>query len=131
MEGARVDLSSHRTGQVTCSNGIAATASENYPCHAVDLMAYISIPDLTVLHGQNEETSDIWGWTSAQADEIAIIGLMSSTAFVDVTIPTSPVVLGQLESAAGAPRHWRDIKTYKDYAYIVSENYGHGLQVRT
>lgn len=130
MERSRVDLASHRTGQVTCTDGMARTGQESYPCHAVDLLSHMSIPDLTGLVGKNEEGSDIWGWYSQQSgDEIAIIGFMSSTTFVDVSVPTSPVVLGQLNASAGNPTYWRDIKTYKGYAYIVSENVGHGLQV--
>jgi hypothetical protein len=37
------------------------------------------------------------GWTDpVTKDEIAIIGMMDGTAFVQVTVPTNPIVLGFL-----------------------------------
>ena len=50
------------------------------------------------------------------------------TAFVHITNPTEPEVIGML------PTHttfsmWRDVKVYKNHAFIVSEARGHGMQV--
>ena len=60
--------------------------------------------------------------------EYALIGLRNGTAFVDVTEPTAPIYIGFLPShTTGSP--WRDIKTYGDYAFIVSEARRHGMQV--
>ena len=49
-------------------------------------------------------------------------------AFVDVTDPTHPVYLGNLPTQTGNSL-WRDIKVYRNYAFIVSEASGHGMQV--
>lgn len=61
-------------------------------------------------------------------DEYALIGVNNGTAFVDISDPVNPVYLGKL------PTHttnsiWRDIKVYNNYAFVVSEANGHGMQV--
>ena len=54
--------------------------------------------------------------------------MAGNTAFVDVSAPTAPVVLGTLPSHTGTSL-WRDVKVYNNHAFIVSEASGHGLQV--
>jgi len=54
--------------------------------------------------------------------------LSNGTAFVEVTDPVNPVYLGRLPTQTSNST-WRDIKTYGDYALIVSEAAGHGMQV--
>jgi len=48
--------------------------------------------------------------------------------FVDVTDPANPSVLGFLRTHT-VGSSWRDIKVYKDHAFIISEASGHGMQV--
>ena len=45
-----------------------------------------------------------------------------------MTNPTKPIYLGKIPSASGSSM-WRDIKVFKNYAFIVSEASGHGLQI--
>ncbi|WP_297796783.1 choice-of-anchor B family protein [uncultured Eudoraea sp.] len=52
----------------------------------------------------------------------------NGTAFVDITDTENLVYLGKLPTATVSST-WRDIKVYQDYAYIVSEAGGHGMQV--
>jgi choice-of-anchor B domain-containing protein len=47
---------------------------------------------------------------------------------VDISDPENPVILGKLPTATDAS-WWRDIKVFKDHAFIVSEAQNHGLQV--
>jgi choice-of-anchor B domain-containing protein len=56
---------------------------------------------------------------------------MDGTAFVEVTDPANPRYLGELPLHQGAhPNLWRDIKVYKDHAFIVADGAGaHGMQV--
>lgn len=77
--------------------------------------------------------SAIWGWTDRTdprgPQEYALFGLSNRTAFVNVTVPNNPVVVGNLPTATGASA-WRELKTYQNYAYIVSDGNGnHGMQV--
>lgn len=63
------------------------------------------------------------------------MGMTDGTAFVDVTpdaedpAKVSPKILGMLPTHT-VSSSWRDMKVYKDHAFIVSEASGHGMQVR-
>lgn len=115
-------LATFINAQNLCEDGLAAGL---YPCNNVDLLAHM---DVAALGGGNE-MNDIWGWVDdVSGREFAIIGKLNGTAFVEITDPLNPVLLGNL------PTHtinsiWRDIKVYQDHAYIVSEAGGHGMQV--
>ncbi len=108
-------------GQTPCQNGKAG----NYPCKGYDLMSHISLSTMSASTG-----NDSWGWTDPTTNkEYAIVGLNNGTAFIDISNPTSPVYLGKLPTAASNST-WRDIKVYKDHAFIVADFAGnHGLQV--
>ena len=73
--------------------------------------------------------SDLWGWTDPVTNrEYALFGRSDTLSFVDITNPSNPTFLGML------PTHslndlYRDIKTYGNYAYIVADVDGHGMQV--
>jgi len=103
-----------------CTGGMA----DIYPCHDIDLLAFLPLVNLGA-----SKANDIWGWTDPLSNrEFAIIGLYDGTAFVEITDPYNPIVLGKLASH-GSGSTWRDIKTYANYAFIVSEASGHGMQV--
>ena len=103
-----------------CVNGLAG----GFPCNNYDLMAHIPLTTL-----QATEANDSWGWVDPlDGAEIAIIGLGNGTAFVDVTDTEKPVYLGKLPTAT-VSSSWRDIKVYKNHAFIVSEASNHGMQV--
>jgi choice-of-anchor B domain-containing protein len=73
--------------------------------------------------------NDSWGWTDPEdGKEYAIMGLSNGTAFIDISNPTEPVYLGKLPTHTQASI-WRDVKVYNNYAFIVSEAPGHGMQV--
>jgi choice-of-anchor B domain-containing protein len=111
-----------QSASFSCENGTAGP----YPCRNVDLESFVSLPQLGGATG-----NDIWGWTDPQTGrEYAIMGTSNSTGFVDVTDPKNPVVVGVLPTR-GTPDFvlWRDIKVDGNYAFIVSEITGSGLQV--
>jgi choice-of-anchor B domain-containing protein len=112
--------------QVNCTGGLA----EQYSCKEVDLLAYLPIEALG--GAQGVKLNDIWGWTDPQTGkEYALVGRMDGTSFVDISDPLNPVFVGDLPKTDGSPGSaWRDIKVYKDHAFIVSDNAGaHGMQV--
>ncbi|NQZ98448.1 MAG: choice-of-anchor B family protein [Myxococcales bacterium] len=101
-----------------------AGAAQGFPCWNVDLLAWLP----TGIFGAGH-ANDIWGWTDRRSGrEYAMIGLRGGTAFVDVSDPAQPVYLGLLPTET-LNSSWRDIKTYRDHAFIVSEAPGHGLQI--
>ena len=103
------------SGPAECSDGKAA----QFRCQNVDLLTYMPIGSL----GGSSDVSlaDIWGWTDpVTRREFALVGRSDGTAFVDVTDPRAPVYLGELPLTKGAkPSAWRDIKVYKNHAFIV------------
>jgi len=59
---------------------------------------------------------------------VVTMATTSGTSFIDISDPLNPVYVGNLPSHSGSST-WRDIKVHKDYAFIVSEAGGHGMQV--
>ena len=106
--------------QTPCENGFAG----EYPCNGMDLLSFL--PNSMFEAGGG---NDCWGWTdSLTGKEYALYGNSANTAFVDISDPVNPVYVGKLNSHT-AESIWRDIKVYKDYAFIVSEAANHGMQV--
>ena len=106
-----------------CVRGMAG----EFPCERIDLLSNLPLSSI----GGGEIGNDIWGWTDPRTGrEYAIMGTSTSTGFVDVTDPQDPKLLGTLPTQ-GTPDNvlWRDIKVYRDHAFIVSEHIGHGMQV--
>ena len=113
-------------GEVPCEGGEAA----GWQCQDVDLAAFLPTSQLGGTRGTS--TNDIWGWTDPDTDrEYALVGRSDGTAFVDVTDAYNPVYLGNLPMTEGSRANvWRDIKVYKDHAFIVADGAGeHGMQV--
>ncbi|HSR14268.1 MAG TPA: choice-of-anchor B family protein, partial [Gemmatimonadales bacterium] len=113
-------------GEIRCAAGRAGA----FECSDVDLLAHLPNRNLGAPRGIN--LSDIWGWTDPETGrEYALVGRMDATVFVDVTDPASPRIVGDLPMPQGARANfWRDIKTYRDHAFIVADGAGpHGMQV--
>ena len=111
------------TGNSTtlCLDNVAG----GFSCSNVDLEAFLSLDDLNMSSGAN----DIWGWIDPETNvEYAMIGLMEGVAFVDISIPTDPILVGIMQTKT-FDSFWRDIKTYNNYAFVVSEAEAHGLQI--
>ena len=92
----------------------------------VTLLSHISLEDL----GGGTSGSDLWGWQDSETGrEYALVGRSNGMSFVDVTDGRNPVFLGELPTHTGDAR-WRDIKVYRDHAYVVADGNGpHGMQI--
>jgi choice-of-anchor B domain-containing protein len=109
-----------RMGATPCVAGMAGI----YPCDNVDLMAFMPLSDFSVSY-----TNDIWGWTDPlDGKEYVLLGASNGTVFVDISDPVNPLYLGKLPTQTSSSP-WRDIKVYNNYAFIVSEAGGHGMQI--
>ena len=107
-----------------CENGMAGI----YPCNDYDLVAHI---DINTLGGPGASGNDCWGWTDPSTQkEYALVCTSTGTSFIDISDPLNPIILGQLPTQT-VNSIWRDVKTYGNYAFIVSEASGHGMQVLT
>lgn len=109
-----------------CIDGMA----DFYECNNIDLLHRVHLEYMgTDNSGEPTAGNDIWGWTDPlDGKEYALMGLNNGTAFVDISDPIAPIVLGHLATATSNST-WRDIKTYNNHAYIVSEAAGHGMQI--
>ena len=112
--------------EIPCVESDAA----GYECNNVNIISFLPIKDLA--GGRGARVNDLWGWTDSETGrEIAIVGRTDGTAFVDLTDPYNPVMLGNLPKTPGSRSAiWRDMKVYADHAYIVADGAGeHGVQV--
>jgi len=105
-----------------------------FDCDDVELYAFI--PNSMLRAPENARgvrVNDNWGWTDPETDrEYALIARTDGMSFVDISDPMNPVLIGDLPKPWGTPPSpiWRDVKTYKDHAYIVADGAGdHGMQI--
>ncbi|MXW20436.1 MAG: choice-of-anchor B family protein [Gammaproteobacteria bacterium] len=108
-------------GPESCTDGEAG----DFACRGISLEKRVSLATMEGTSG-----NDVWGWRdSLTGKEYALMGMTNGTAFVDVSEPQSPLYLGRLPTET-SNSVWRDIKVYRDHAYIVADNAGaHGMQV--
>ena len=96
--------------------------STTFESQNVTLLSWIPLSAFPGGHGAG---NDCWGYTSPTGREYAIMGLQRGFGFVEVTDPTSPVIIDWVEGPSSA---WHDVKVIGQYAYGVSEG-GWGIQV--
>jgi choice-of-anchor B domain-containing protein len=112
--------------KVTCSEGRVGV----FECQDVSVLSYLPVKDIG--GGRGVRLNDVWGWTDPTTNrEYALVGRIDGTSFVDVTDPVNPRYLGDLPKTDSSPAStWRDIKVYRDHAYIVADGaQAHGMQV--
>jgi choice-of-anchor B domain-containing protein len=109
-----------------CRNGMAG----EYPCQNVNLLGHLTLEEIGAKN-PTEIGNDSWGWVDPRTKrEYAIVGRSDGTAFVDITNPRSPRFVADLPTQVDSARDaWRDIKVYRNYAFVVAEHFGHGMQV--
>jgi len=87
--------------------------------------------NVTLLSNLNQYPSvgynDIWGYVDGSGNEYALLGVQNGTSIVNVTDPTNPVQVVFIPG--GSSSAWRDIKTWGNYAYVVSDFTNDGLQI--
>ena len=111
-----------------CVGGTAG----GFPCSNVDLVDRLPISAFAV-PGLPLPTSAsmIWGYTDTQTGkEYALMGMNNSLAIVLLDGPDGHAqLIGRLPTHTGNSI-WRDVRTYRDYAFITSDSNGaHGMQV--
>ncbi len=90
--------------------------------NGVALLSWLPLGDLSPSASSG---ADCWGYTSTSGREYAIITTSDSTCFVEVSDPSNAQLISR---QSGPTSLWRDVKTYQNYAYSVSEG-GGGIQV--
>ncbi len=106
--------------QIPCINGM----SGGYPCENVELLSFLDSDNIG-----GGDMNDIWGWVDPEnGTEYVIIGRTNGTAFIDISDASNPIYIANLPTATSTSM-WRDIKVYNNYAFIVAEAGGHGMQI--
>ena len=130
LTAQHMEVSTTVSANESCSDGTAA----GYPCNNIDLLSHVPV---SVLSSVSKGANDIWGHVDLNnSREYAIVGMQASIAVVDVTEPTSPVVVGEI---TGQSTSWRDIKVYqyfdsaagrfKAYAYASADSVTEGFTI--
>lgn len=70
--------------------------------------------------------NDIWGYAAPDGTEYALVGLGNALSIVSLADPDNIV---EVQRIPGQSTIWRDIKTYGQRAYVVSDNTTEGLLV--
>ncbi|MSR69165.1 MAG: choice-of-anchor B family protein [Phycisphaerales bacterium] len=101
-------------------------AGGTFQYSGVNLQAWLPF---TAISAAATSASDAWGYVSASGREYAILGMSNGTAFVEITVPSASVLTKFMPRPASASDSlWRNMKTYQNYCYAVSEG-GGGIQV--
>jgi choice-of-anchor B domain-containing protein len=95
---------------------------DTFDSDGVTLLSWIPINNFA---GTSGTANDCWGYVSPSGREYAILGLECGFGFVEITNPSSPVILATIN---GPCSPWHDVKVIGEYAYGVSEG-GAGVQV--
>ena len=62
--------------------------------------------------------NDVWGYVDPEGAEYALVGLDTGLAVIDLGNPDRPRTVGV---TSGVYSRWRDVKTYRQYAYTVAD----------
>ena len=61
---------------------------------------------------------DVWGYVDGAGTEYALVGTREGLSIVSLANPSEPTEIFFVE---GAHSNWRDIKTFRNYAYVANE----------
>jgi choice-of-anchor B domain-containing protein len=91
------------------------------------LKSWIPLNNFPGFSGAPQQSgADCWGYTSSTGREYALMTLGWGLGVVEVTNPADPVILGVIP---GSDSLWRDVDVIGDYAYVVTDQTGVGIQV--
>ena len=96
------------------------------PSRNMTLLAHLSLANLSEGGTPAGSAAGNWGYTSPDGRRFALTGLSSGTSIVEVTNPAAPRRIAVIEGPAS---QWREIRTYRSFAYVTTEARGHGLDI--
>ncbi len=92
----------------------------NYVKQNIELIS-LSTPNFGVGGVDGRLYSGCWGWYQQNKNkEYAICGASNGTYFMDITNPVTPTVCAYVPGKLACT--WREMKTYKNYCYIISDD---------
>lgn len=106
------------------TNGGSSSAATAFTSHKVALVSQVP---LSAFPSGSSGANEVWGYVSPSGREYGILGMRRGTGFVDITDPANPVIVGDIPGNVNTI--WRDMATYNEHAYIVTDGSGIGMQV--
>lgn len=103
--------------------------AQTYPSYNISLLSNIAPETVNNWYGTGTKYASCYGWHNpVDNKEYAILGTTRGNYFIEVTNPSAPVVR---DYVAGAAQNslWREMKTYQNYAYLVSDDNNNRLQI--
>lgn len=70
--------------------------------------------------------SDIWGYTTPQGREYALLTARDALCIIDLQNPAAPVEVAHIPLPYSV---WHDVKVHGNYAYVVTDQSGDGLHI--
>ncbi len=67
------------------------------------------------------ECSNLTGYADSSGNEYALVGTTQGLSIVDITDPANPVQVFLVPGATGPQGLWREVREYKGYAYVTTE----------
>jgi choice-of-anchor B domain-containing protein len=87
----------------------------------IQLLGHLTYPN-------NVEMSNLTGYADTAGNEYALVGTSQGLSIVNITDPTNPTQLFMVPGATGQGGAWREVREYKGYAYVTTEQ-NSGLQI--
>lgn len=96
--------------------------AQSYPSSNISLVGMIHPNSGTVGIGVDDRRyAGCFGWKHpGNNKEFAIVGSSSGVYFIDISTPSNPTVSAFVGGKQGCT--WREVQTYQNYAYIVSDD---------
>jgi len=97
--------------------GLVRLSAQTYPHQNINLVGFVNPETVTV---GTQKYSGCWGWYQAGKNkEYALVGSVAGTYFIDISAPATPIVCDYVPGKT--PSTWRELKTYQNYCYVVSD----------
>jgi choice-of-anchor B domain-containing protein len=90
------------------------------------LLAQAKLEQLAHLPFPDETLAGCWHYANQAGKEYALVGTSKGLSIVDVSNPKKPFLRYQIPMPNS---NWREIKTWKDFAYVVTEAPNSGLYI--
>lgn len=98
-----------------------ATVVCSYSQKNLQLLGHFTYPG-------NVSCSNLTGYADSSGNEYALVGTSQGLSIVDITNPATPTEIFFVPGATGQGGFWREVREYKGYAYVTTEQ-SSGLQV--
>jgi choice-of-anchor B domain-containing protein len=104
--------------------------AQTYDALNISLLGHFNDTTYVANNWVNSKYAGCWGWYNpVDGKEYAIVGGSNGTYFIEITNPASPVVRDYVPGIQ-VNCVWREIKTYQNYCYMVSDDVPpNGLQI--